>query len=165
MRRLINAYNKLEANVLVVSLAVTVVVIFFQVIMRYVFNNSLSWSEEFARYVFIWQIWLGASVSLKEDDHISVDVISGKLGPRGKCLLALFANLVLLGFSIFIVDYGWQMVSSMYSRNLTSAALRVPMYLVYAALPFSHMVIVLRLIGRIIGNVKTLTSGTEKEGT
>ncbi len=165
MRKLINAYNKLEANVLVASLAITVAVIFLQVIMRYVFNNSLSWSEEFARYVFIWQIWLGASVSLKEDAHISVDVVSGKLGPRGKCLLALLANLIMFGFSIFIVDYGWQMVSSMYARNLTSAALRVPMYLVYAALPFSHMVIVLRLIGRIVGNVKDLKAGFAKEGT
>lgn len=43
--------------------------------MRTVFHNSLSWSEELSRYIFIWQIWLGASIALKEDEHINVTLI------------------------------------------------------------------------------------------
>lgn len=59
MKKVIGFYNSLEAHLLVISLAFTTLLIFVQVVMRYVFNNSLSWSEELARYVFIWQIWLG----------------------------------------------------------------------------------------------------------
>lgn len=63
MKKLINFYNQLEAHLLVCSLIFTVILVFFQVILRYVFSSSLSWSEELARYIFIWQIWLGTSVA------------------------------------------------------------------------------------------------------
>ena len=58
MKKIAQCYNKLEEWLLVGSLAFSVILLFIQVIMRSVFNSSLSWSEELARYIFIWQIYI-----------------------------------------------------------------------------------------------------------
>lgn len=64
---LLTVYNHLEELILVCMFAVMVIVIFVQVIMRFVFNNSLSWSEALARLLFVWLTWLeSASVPGKE---------------------------------------------------------------------------------------------------
>ena len=75
LSRIGNIYNNLEEYLLVVSLVINVLLVFLQVIMRTVFKNSLTWSEELSRYIFIWQIWLGASIALKYNEHIRVTLI------------------------------------------------------------------------------------------
>lgn len=55
LSRIGNIYNNLEEYLLVVSLVINVLLVFLQVIMRTVFKNSLTWSEELSRYIFIWQ--------------------------------------------------------------------------------------------------------------
>ena len=77
MKKLINFYNQLEAHLLVCSLIFTVILVFFQVILRYVFSSSLSWSEELARYIFIWQIWLGTSVAQRDNSHVRIEALGG----------------------------------------------------------------------------------------
>ena len=160
MKKVIGFYNSLEAHLLVISLAFTTLLIFVQVVMRYVFNNSLSWSEELARYVFIWQIWLGTSVSMKGNDHIRMDMLSNKLKGRGKLVLAIVANVILLLFCVFLVKYGFDLVMSMKARGNSSTALKIPMWIVYASLPFSQLVVGLRIIGQIVTSVKELGGGS-----
>ena len=75
MKRWIAYYDSFEEKLLIISLAVNVILILSQIIMRAAFNASLVWSEEVARYIFIWQIWLGTSVSYRRKSHISVDII------------------------------------------------------------------------------------------
>ena len=75
MRNLLKKFNKFEEIVLVSSLVLNVIIIFMQVIMRYFFNTSLTWSEELSRYIFIWQVWLGSSIAFVDNQHIRVDLI------------------------------------------------------------------------------------------
>ena len=74
--------DHLEEYLLIGSFFITVTVIFIQVVARYVFNNSLTWSEEFARYIFVWQIWLGASYAAKINKHINITVAREKMPQR-----------------------------------------------------------------------------------
>lgn len=53
-------WDHFEETILVYSYLLVVPLLFVQVVSRYVFNHSLSWSEELARYIFIWQVWLGS---------------------------------------------------------------------------------------------------------
>lgn len=163
MKKLLSAYDWLEAHLLAFSLAFTTILIFIQVIMRYIFNNSLSWSEELARYIFIWQIWLGTSISMKENEHICLDMLNNKLKGKAKLALALFANALMLMFCAFLAKYGWDLVYSMMTRGNRSVALKIPMWMVYFSLPFSQLAVGLRIIGRIAGNVRDLSASPREE--
>ena len=165
MKKLVHIYDEFEGHVLAISLAFTTLLIFVQVIMRYVFNNSLSWSEELARYIFIWQIWWGTSISMKHKEHISMDMLRNALHGKAKVCLQIFANLILLAFCVWLVINGWALVSSMMSRNTRSVALRIPMWIIYSSLPFSQLMVALRLIGHLAENFKDLMkSSDELEG-
>jgi TRAP-type C4-dicarboxylate transport system permease small subunit len=162
MKKLVNFYNKFEEYTLVLSLIITVIVIFIQVIARYVFNSSLSWSEEFSRYLFIWQTWLGASVALRDDKHIRLEILDNKFGPNGKNAMIIIADILWLAFDIFLIFNGTELVTKQLMRGTRSAGIGIPLAFVYASLPFSSFIIGLRLMGDIIRTCKLFkTAGGE----
>ena len=163
MKKIAKVYNDLEAHLLVISLAFTTILIFIQVIMRYVFNNSLSWSEELARYIFIWQIWLGASLSQKHGEHITMDMLHSKLKGRARTGLEIFADAVMLAFCIFLTVAGFELIASMMSRGNTSVALKIPMWIVYLALPVSQLAMSFRLFFSLIKHIKWFATDTREE--
>lgn len=134
------------------SLIFTVVLVFFQVILRYVFGSSLSWSEELARYIFIWQIWLGTSVAQRDRSHVRIEAFE-KEG-AGKRYFRIISDIIWLIFCLILVKYGFELVFSIYKRGLISAAMRMPMYLVYLSLPVSQLAVALRVIGELIQSVR-----------
>ncbi len=153
-------YNKFEEYILVGSLVVTVTIIFIQVIMRYVFNSSLSWSEEFARYVFIWQTWLGVSIGVRDKKHIKVELIFGLVKGRGKKVIDIIASCIWLAFSIFITINGTQLVLDLMQKGSLSSGMRIPLYFVYVSLPISTGVMALRLVMEVY---ETIISFLEPE--
>lgn len=70
MKAVLNKWTYIEEKVLIGSLIFNTLLIFLQIIMRGAFNSSLSWSEELSRYIFIWQIWLGADLAFAYGEHI-----------------------------------------------------------------------------------------------
>ena len=163
MKKITKIYDTLEASVLVLALAFSTLLIFVQVIFRYVLNDSITWSEELARYIFIWMIWLGTSVSMKQKEHIRMDMLMNAVHGKGKLVLELVSSIIMLAFCIFLVKYGWDLVASMMSRGNKSVALRLPMWIVYSSLPFSQLIVSLRLIGSIVSDAGKLF-GHQKPG-
>ena len=108
-----------------------VVISFVAVVCRYAFNNSLVWSEELTRYLFIWIVFLGAAVGVRRRAHIAIDVFMGRLGPLGDSLLTLLERLATVAFAALVGIPGWAFVRIGMS-NL-SPALEIPMGYVYAA--------------------------------
>lgn len=148
-------WNHFEEYVLVVSLVFTVVLIFLQVIMRYVFRNSLSWSEELARYVFLWQIWLGASYAVKEHRHLKIEAFINLLPKALRKYLELIMLLVWFAFSMFLAYKGSELTLMLIKRGQVSPAMRIPMAYAYASVPVGCILMALRLIGEIIEFVKS----------
>lgn len=158
MNKLIEAYDKFEERILAISLLVSLTIVFIQVIMRKVFNSSLSWSEELARYIFIWQCWLGVSLAFKTDSHIFISMLSDKIGGRGQKLLEAFGLLLTLIFCIFLVYQGFSLVSTMSERGTISSGMRIPLTFIYACVPISCLITSFRLVGKIKNKFDNLAS-------
>ena len=142
-------FDNAEEYLLVGSLAFNVVLVFFQVVMRYVFQNSLSWSEELARYIFLWQTWLGASYAVKEHRHLREEMQADRFKGRARLVFELFVLVVWFGFSGFLAYQGYQMTSFLVQSGQTSAAMQIPISWAYASVPVGCGLMALRLVGEI----------------
>jgi TRAP-type C4-dicarboxylate transport system permease small subunit len=78
-----------------------VLVVSGQIIFRYAFNSSLSWSEEISRYFFAWMIFVGATLAIKENNHIKVDLFYDMLGRHARKIV----DIVLYSLIIFVQGY------------------------------------------------------------
>mgnify|MGYP001398935140 CR=1 FL=1 len=143
-------WNNIEEYLLVYSLMFSVGLIFIQVVMRYVFSSSLSWSEELARYLFLWQIWLGASYAVKEHRHLRIEIIQDLIkNPVYKKIFELFVTALWLGFSVFLAFEGSALTSLLFERGQVSPAMRMPIAFAYASVPAGCILMSIRLIGEM----------------
>lgn len=117
--------------------SVMILVSLLQVFFRYVLNDSLTWSEELARYLFVWTAFLGSIIALHRGLHIDVDVLTSIVGKKTKTCLALLAKACVIALLLVLTVYGWRIV--MLTWDAPSAALRIPMALVYMAIPLGAM--------------------------
>ena len=135
---------------------VMTVVIAVQVFMRYVMQDSLSWSEELARYCFIWLVFLGISYAVKLEKHMRIDVLFLVLKNKGKAILGIISNLLFLGFAVFAIVYGYQISSEVLAWGQVSPALNIPVGLVYMAGPVGMGLTAIRLIQQLVRYGKSL---------
>ena len=94
--------EKLEEVFLVIILIAAVVIVAMQVVTRYVFKIPLPWSEEIARYLFLWLTWVGASYATKERKHVSIDLVYEKLPEKGQMICKVITNIIWL---VFLLGY------------------------------------------------------------
>jgi len=131
LSKLIHAYCRLLGWLMVASLGLMVVMVFGNVVMRYVFNSGLTLSEELSRWLFVWMTFMGAVVALHERGHLGTDALIARL-PRGGQKLCLFLALVLMSWICWLIfDGAWQQVKINWSS--TSAVMEASMGLFYAS--------------------------------
>lgn len=128
--------------------------IFAQVIMRKVFNSSLSWSEELARYCLIWMVFFGISYGVKLQRHIKIDLIYDKVNAKNKRFLRVFSSIVFIIFGLIILFYGQKIAMRLLMLKQSSPALHIPMGLLYAAAPVGLGLSIIRLIQNIINEFR-----------
>lgn len=145
----------IEEVLLVLFSTVMVAVIFMQVVMRQ-FDSSLSWSEELARYCFIWLVYIGISYGVKKDRHIKVDVMLLVLKNKGKLILTIIANLLFIAFAVFVIRYGYDIASQLLAFGQKSPANQIPMGLIYMATPVGMGLTLIRLIQNLVKHIKAL---------
>ncbi|QVL37730.1 TRAP transporter small permease [Aminirod propionatiphilus] len=130
-------------------MAFNVLLVFFQVVMRYVFHNSLSWSEELARYIFLWQTWLGASYAVRQRRHLRVEMVADRFRGRNRVRFELFVLVVWFAFSLFLAYQGSRMTLFLVRTGQLSAAMRIPISWAYASVPVGCAMMALRLVGEV----------------
>src|ERR1043165_5921253 len=96
MQRVINAYFAFLKFVIVLCLAIMVVLVFGNVVLRYAFNSGIAVSEEISRWLFVWLTFLGAIVALKEHGHLGTDFLVSRLGLTGKKVCLVISHLLML---------------------------------------------------------------------
>jgi TRAP-type C4-dicarboxylate transport system permease small subunit len=125
--------------ILAILLGTIVAVMFFQVFFRYILNNSLSWSEEVVRFLFIWLTFLGAALNIRDKWHISVDFFVNILPKKWREAMVLFNSILLLLFLFFLTIGGFVWVY--FAEGASSSALGLPLHLtLYGALPVTSMI-------------------------
>ncbi|MFN4153146.1 MAG: TRAP transporter small permease [Paracoccaceae bacterium] len=91
-----------------------------QVFFRYLLNDSIIWSEPAAVILMGWFIFLGAAVGIREGYHLSFDILLYLVSHRVKMVLFSLSDIVVTGFGVGMVWFGWQLMASAYGITLPS---------------------------------------------
>ena len=111
------------------------VTVFLQIVFRYVFNIPLGWSEEVARFSFVWVSFFGASALMRVQEHINVNVFVDRFPPRLRAGAVLAANLCGLICVYFFLIGGIALTTNEWSQ--LAPAMQIPMGWVYLVIPVS----------------------------
>lgn len=146
--------DRFEEVFCAVLLLLMLVVLTIQVVMRFCFNNSNSWSEEMARYLFVWLVYMGASYGFKKKAHIRVDVLLKIFPEKARGVVKKIGTVILIIFTAYITYLGWIYTRDFYMMGQISLGLKIKMAYVYAAIP----------IGFFLMTVRNIVQLFEKEG-
>ena len=147
-----NVLERLRKSIQFLLVTMTVVmgvVLTAQIVMRYVFNNSLTWSEELARYIYVWICFLGLSLGIMEGDHIRLEALVNRFSTGGQRLVEILTSLVAFGFFALILPTSFQFALAL--QSVPSSAMGIPMSWVTLSVPVGLLLAEVALAARIIG--------------
>ena len=147
MKKIVHWVNKyFEEILLVAAMLVMIAVIFWQVVSRYALNLSLAWSEEIARYTFIWTVWLAVPYTVTKGRHIRLTLLRDALGNTGKFILDMLFFVVSALFFLYVGEQSVSLVSGIFTMGQVTPAVSIPKWLCYLALPVGCLLGGLRFI-------------------
>lgn len=131
-KRTMDVAERLTGYVLYILVGFMVVVVFLQVIFRFILHASLPWSEEASRYIMIWIALLGASVGLRHKAHIGVEALFNYLGTAKRRLFSLLIGFVQVYFFCAMIFYACNILKVVIKQK--SPAMEISMGLPYSSL-------------------------------
>ena len=118
MRQLVDGYFRALRLFIVACLAAMVVLVFGNVVLRYVFNSGIVVSEELARFCFVWLTFIGAIVAVRDGTHLGMDNVVERLSRRGKLACLAASQVLILACCAILVWGTWRQ----HEVNATNAA-------------------------------------------
>jgi TRAP-type C4-dicarboxylate transport system permease small subunit len=137
-----------EGWVLITLVVMMTVVVLLQVIYRYLLTQPLYWSEELARYLFVWISILGATLSVQRGGHFGMDFFYRMISEKGRRFLTLFIYLLMGGVILVILVQGIGLVQKTAAQQ--SPAMEISMGWAYACLPVGAALMAIHLLVIII---------------
>jgi len=142
--------DKLLGGFLVLLMALMVLAVLWQVFSRYALNAPSSFTEEVARYLLIWIGILGAAYAAGQQAHLSIDILPQRLNPENRIRLRIVINVLIIIFCILVLIIGGgNLVYLNYLLGQYSAALHIPLGVVYSVLPLSGFLVVVYKINEL----------------
>ena len=136
----------LEETILMILLVAIAVVMMAQVVMRYFFRQSMSWPEEFCRFCFVYSGFISMGYCVRRGKMLKVDILVTFFPKFLQRVLDLVGRVVTLLFFAYLGFYAYQATMNSYRGGMTSPAMGVPMWFIYAAV----------LIGSALGFIRQI---------
>ncbi len=155
--KFLDLIEKVERFFLAISMGVMIVDMTYQVILRYVFSNSNAWSEELARYLFIFEVMVAAAIAIRKNSHLQIDVLINCFKPRTKTAFTLVSTLVGMVFLVCLLVYSIKLVQT--GGTNISVGLNIPMSIPYATIPLGVVLMLLTSVEVVFKSVKELKEG------
>jgi TRAP-type transport system small permease protein len=156
-RQFTSAYAAVLSWLLVLSVAILVIPVTLQIISRYTaLIPSYIWTEEMARFLFIWAIMIGAMIGVRESTHFEVDVWPD-LPPRVGAIVKIIARLGVLALAIVFIIGGIEFTRFAWYR--ISELAELPLWLIHIAWPIAGLTWIVFLGEQFVDELKILFGG------
>ena len=134
----------------------------YGVAMRYLFNRPQVWTDELCGYLLVLLVMLGVAETLRRGEHISVDLLTERLGPRAQRWVEVWGMLAVIGVAAVLLVSGWDMVSFSAMVGLYSQGyLEAPMWLPQATIPLGAALLLVVALNRLLRLILDLDKTSE----
>ena len=151
----------LEKIVSCVCVIVMSILVFINVIARFVFNNSLAFSDEISTYLFVLMSLMGTAIAARRGAHLGLSIVTDRVGPKARLIIGMLMYGVSALFCLLIVIFGVQMVISQYQLGQQSAAMQWPEWIYGSFVPIGAAFATLAFVQGIFDMAKKLKDGEE----
>lgn len=127
--------EKIEKVVSCVCVSVMAVLVFANVIARYVFNHSLAFSDEMSTYLFVLMSFMGTAIAARRRAHLGLSIVTDRVGPQARKVINIVMYLIAALFCLLILIFGVQMVLSQYRLGQETAAMQWPEWIYGSFVP------------------------------
>lgn len=145
---------------MVVWFAIVLILTMVQVILRYCFNAPLTWSEEFARYSFVWISYLGCAYCVGVDGHTSITALKDRMPVKVQKIFTLIGNIIVVCIFIRLMPIAVKFIYN--NRRFKTSMMRIPYAYLYVSLVVGS---VLTTVHLILKSILLFDKGTEKMDT
>ena len=148
MKRSIQKVDKclsmIENAVIILGLSAMFLILLAQVIMRYVFSRPLTWSEEAARFTFVYVSFIGISYAYRQKGHIRMEVVVNLFPQAVRRGLEVLINLGTIALFCYMIPFSFRFIGI--QAGVKATATHIPMSIVYTALPLGMALSCVRLL-------------------
>ena len=146
IERLIDLYCRLLKVAIAICLAAMVVLVFTNVVMRYLFNSGIATSEELSRWLLVWLTFLGAIVALRQHAHLGVDTLVRALPPRGKLVCFMLSYLLMFYVDGLLTLGSWKQAVLTFGDTAPASGISVGLFFYSSGLVFGVSAAVILLV-------------------
>lgn len=146
--------NRISKALMILFLSVTTVMVAVEVVLRYGFGRSLYVTEELTRYLMVWVVFLACSLALRDNAHVSIEIVVNRLSGRARAAYKLVAQLFLLTFLAFLIVEG--IIALPFQLDQIIPTLDISIFWFYLAIPVGGALMVLNLLPGMAANVRIL---------
>ena len=162
MKKILRSIDQnLERWLLLVFYLLIVITIGIEVLRRFVLSYSSIWGEEIARYAFIYLVWVGASLAIRDRAHIRIDVMLHYLSPRGKSLAYMLGDLLMLSIAVLAFYYSFETLMTSMKFGSVTHGLRIEQAWFLAAVPLGFSLIIGRLLQSLWRDIHDFLDGRD----
>jgi TRAP-type C4-dicarboxylate transport system permease small subunit len=148
--RFLDGLTKVLRVILIVMLSAMVLIMFYQVIMRYIFSDAQPWCEELTLYLGVFNIFLSLSIATRRESHLQVDFLLRLYSPRVKCLMTAISSIVAIVVMVVFAVYSIDLMGHATGQSFT---MPIKMQQVYAAFPIGAVLVCLYSIELVVRNL------------
>jgi C4-dicarboxylate transporter DctQ subunit len=152
--RVNRALDQAEAIFIGAALAFASLLLFVNVVLRYVFHWPISWAEEVSLYLMVWIVFIGGSMAVRTRGHMAIDLLPLVLSPKSRQRLSVFVALLALVFFAVFFWYSGQHVLRVQGIGQTTPVMGAPMWLAYLAMPVGSALMGLRTIQVLVRSLR-----------
>jgi len=139
----------------------TVLIVAYSVFMRYLANIPQTWTDELVGYFLVAIVMFGVADTLRRNDHIAVDLLTGRLGPKGRRVIDIWSMVAVIAVSAAMVFSSYQMVAFSFGVGLISDGyVEAPMWIPQSALLIGYGLLILSAVNRLLRLCVGLTTET-----
>ena len=152
-KKAIGGMNKVLDVIIIALMLVMIFVVFYQVIMRQIFENPPMWGEQISVLLMIWFVFLGIVLGLEENLHIGITMFVDKLPKKAIFVVEIIVNLFILVAALIFLYYGSLHVGTLLRTGAVQPITNIPNAVFYAPVPLSGALMILVVLGKLAGQI------------